>query len=106
MEEVVEALPSHPSPLRTFETTMEANENEGIPTDSLPPMAIPVQLMIDDEVQTVWAYPNMPRDSLRQPSLYEIMMRSDIDDLFSSDMMIPLISSGKLVQAEGHLDQS
>ncbi|KAL8159372.1 hypothetical protein V2J09_000909 [Rumex salicifolius] len=85
MEEIVEALPFYPSPPRMFETIVEANENEGIPTVSLPPMAIPVQFMIDVEVQIVWAYPDMPRDGPRQPTLYEIMTYSDIEDLFSND---------------------
>ncbi|KAL8128462.1 hypothetical protein V2J09_017617 [Rumex salicifolius] len=74
----VETLPSNPSPPRAFETIVEANEKEGIPMASLPPMAIPVQFMIDDEVQIVWAYPDIPRDGPRQPTLYEIMMCSNI----------------------------
>ncbi|KAL8140306.1 hypothetical protein V2J09_006327 [Rumex salicifolius] len=85
MEEVVEALSSYPSPPWTFKIIVEANKNDGIPTVLLPPMAIPVQFMIGDEVQIVWVYPNLPRDGPRQPTLYKIMTCSDIEDLFSND---------------------
>jgi len=34
--------------------------NEGIPTVSLPPHAVPIKFMVDDDVAVVWAYPDMP----------------------------------------------
>jgi len=34
--------------------------NDGIPTVSLPPHAIPIKFIADDGVAIVWAYPDMP----------------------------------------------
>ena len=41
--------------------------NEGIPTVSLPPHAVPIKFMVDNDVAIVWAYPDMPQPSLGYP---------------------------------------
>ena len=40
-----------------------SDTNEGIPTVSLPPHAVPIKFMVDNDVAIVWAYPDMPQPS-------------------------------------------
>jgi len=37
---------------------------------SLPPHAVPIKFITDDEVSIAWAYPDMPLPSLGAPTLY------------------------------------
>jgi len=54
----------HDSYLSLLET------NEGIPTVSLPPHAVSIKFMVDDDVAVVWAYPDIPQPSPGAPTLY------------------------------------
>jgi len=56
----------------SFPSSLEINE--GIPTVSLPPHAIPIKFIVDDDVAIVWAYPDMPRPSLGAPTLYDFYL--------------------------------
>ena len=42
---------------------LSSETNEGIPMVSLPPHAVPINIMVDDDVAVVRAYPNMPQPS-------------------------------------------
>ncbi|KAL8151477.1 hypothetical protein V2J09_021285 [Rumex salicifolius] len=53
-----------------FESLLEDFKSEGMPTVSLPPMAIPIQFR---------------RVKPTQPTLYEVMMQLDANELFSDD---------------------
>jgi len=53
--------------------------NEGIPTVSLPPHAIPTKFMVDDDVAAVWAYPDMPQPSAGAPTLYDFCLDPSLE---------------------------
>ena len=48
--------------------------DEGIPAVSLPPRAVPIKFMVDDDVVVVQAYPNMPQPSPVAPTLYDFYL--------------------------------
>jgi len=53
--------------------------NERIPTVSLPPHAVPVKFIIDDEVSIVWAHPDMPPLSPGAPTLYDFYLDPSLE---------------------------
>ena len=41
---------------------------------SLPPYAVPIKFMVDDDVAVVWAYPDMAQPSPGAPTLYDFYL--------------------------------
>jgi len=59
--------------------------NEGIPTVSLPPHAVPIKFTIDNDVAVVWAYSNTPRPSTRAPTLYDFYLDPSLEAWVTSE---------------------
>jgi len=53
--------------------------NEGIPMVSLPPHAIPIKFIADDDAAIVWAYPDMPLPSPRAPTFYDFYLYPSLE---------------------------
>jgi len=76
------------------EDPMNNGFDEGIPTVSLPPMAIPVEFHTTQGIQIVWTYPGMPKARPDLPSLYEVLTCPNFDKLFPQDESFNDDSSG------------
>jgi len=59
--------------------------NEGIPTVSLPPHAVPIKFMVDDDVAIVWAYPDMPQPSPGAPTLCDFYLDPSLEAWATSE---------------------
>ena len=59
--------------------------NEGIPTVSLPPHAVPIKFMVDDDVAVVWAYPDMSQPSPGAPTLYDFYLDPILEEWAASE---------------------
>ena len=53
--------------------------HEEIPKVSLPPHAVPIKFMVDDDVAVVWAYPDMPQPSPGAPTLYDFDLDPNLE---------------------------
>ena len=61
---------SYLSPLKT---------NEEIRTVSLPPHAVPIKFMVDNDMAVVWAYSDMSRSSPKAPTLYDFYLDPSLE---------------------------
>jgi len=59
--------------------------NEGIPMVSLPPYAVPIKFITDDDVAVVWAYPDMPPPLLGAPTLYDFYLDQSLEAWATSE---------------------
>ena len=78
----VEKSAQTPASSENFE---EGTSSEGIPTVSLPPMAIPVEFQTANGIQIVWAYPEMPKARPDLPTLYEVVTCPSLPEMFPHD---------------------
>ena len=61
-----------------------SDTNEGIPTVSVPPRAVPIKFMVDNDVAIVWAYPDMPQPSPGEPTLYDFYLDPSLEVMYIS----------------------
>ena len=59
--------------------------NKGIATVSLPPHAIPIKFIADDNIAIVWAYLDMPPPSLGAPTLYDFHLDPSLEAWATSE---------------------
>ena len=59
--------------------------NKGILVVSLPPHAVPIKFIVDDDVAIVWAYPNIPPPSPGAPTLYDFYLNPSLEAYATSD---------------------
>ena len=71
--------------LASNENFEEATSSDGVPTVSLPPMAIPVEFQIASGIQIVWAYPEMPKARPDLPTLFEVVTCPSLAEIFPHD---------------------
>jgi len=69
-----------------YDSYLSSSEtNEGIPTVLLPPHAVPIKFMVDDDVAVVWAYPDMPHPSPGEPILYDFYLDPSLEAWATSE---------------------
>ena len=59
--------------------------NEGIPTVSLPPFAVLIKFVVEDDVAVLWAYPDMPQPSPGAPTSYNFYLDPSLEAWATSE---------------------